>query len=189
MNEVKLGQLAPENAGRDAVHVAVVPAVAGERLRPGEQVGFVGDTLVAVDKGAVGIVDPFLTKHVNKGQRFYLCLYPGTVTSLRHAWNHPSFPAEQALPSFADVIRGERGEKAQSELWLRQYAQRMNPYDGPDKAYENLMDGLRSGALTAHGTEVWQWSDLDDADELQRHAEIVLGRTVNLRAFTFSCSC
>lgn len=34
----------------------------------------------------VGIVDPFLRESVQPSQRFWLFLYPNTVTSLRHEW-------------------------------------------------------------------------------------------------------
>jgi hypothetical protein len=65
----ELGKIIEGEAYRDAVHIAVAPAVAGESLRPGERIGFVGsDTGVAWRQAgcdmhgakAVGIVDPFL---------------------------------------------------------------------------------------------------------------------------------
>lgn len=95
METPSLGKLITGNVGRDAIHVAIAPVTAGEDLRPGERVGFVaGCTSVVYSMwaGAVGIVDPFLTQLVKKGERFWLCLFPGTVTSLRHQWTHPSFP-------------------------------------------------------------------------------------------------
>lgn len=95
-DKVPIGKLAEPGAGRDAIHVAVAPCVAFDDLLPGEHVGLVaipGNTELA-GRVAVpaGIVDPFLTVPVRKGQRFYLCLYPDTVTGLRHVWKHPAFP-------------------------------------------------------------------------------------------------
>ena len=78
----KLGQLVTDpTAGRDAVHVAVIPMLAVATLQPGQRL-------------ANGIVDPFLAEPVRPGQWYYLCLYPGTVTGVRHAWSHPAFPDE-----------------------------------------------------------------------------------------------
>ena len=92
-----LGHTPPEHAGRDAVHVAVVPCVAWCDLAPGERVsllrldGFEPAAVPDTDGDAVGIVDPFRQGTVARRERFWLCLFPGTVTSLRHVWTHPAF--------------------------------------------------------------------------------------------------
>jgi hypothetical protein len=93
----RLGQLIKDgDRRRDAIHIAVAPVTAAEVLRPGQHVGLVrpGD-LEAVgpcDK-PLGIVDPFLPGPVEPGQRFWLFLYPNTITGLRHVWTHPAFTA------------------------------------------------------------------------------------------------
>jgi hypothetical protein len=86
------------NAGekRDAIHLAVEPVIAGERLVPGEHI-FLRDGKAYGNTGAtgqnlLGIVDPFLTVPVAKGERFWLIVYPRQITSLRHVWAHPDFP-------------------------------------------------------------------------------------------------
>ena len=99
MNELpKLGQLVPVGENRrDAVHIAIAPVTADQDLIVGSHVGLKPGTTDLVGyfpSTAVGIVDPFLTERVvKKGQRFWLFLYPGTVTSLRHVWTHPAFTA------------------------------------------------------------------------------------------------
>ena len=89
---------------RDAIHIAVAPATAAERLAPGQHVGLVraGDVeRVGPCDRPIGVVDPFLTAAVEPGQRFWLLLYPGTITGLRHIWAHPAFTAAAA------AVRGE----------------------------------------------------------------------------------
>lgn len=100
MNEQpKVGKLLYSKARRDAIHVAVLPVIAAHTLRPGEHVGisyefdglhFVGDV---DDK--IGIVDPFLTDTVPTNGKFYLLLYPNTITSMRHHWEHPALSGKK----------------------------------------------------------------------------------------------
>jgi hypothetical protein len=97
-HDVKLGELISNSERRrDAIHIAVAPVTADEMLRPGDHVGFSrrGSTefvSTSADRW-IGIVDPFLRDNISRGQRFWLCLYPGSITGLRHAWTHPAFTA------------------------------------------------------------------------------------------------
>lgn len=87
---------------RDAIHIAVAPVTAAGRLAPGQHVGFVtaGDTeTVGACETPIGIVDPFLPGDVLPGQRFWLFMYPNTVTSLRHVWTHPAFAPRAPQPA------------------------------------------------------------------------------------------
>lgn len=85
----------PEGVGRDAIHIAVYPAVAGTELYAGQHVAIrpEGAFVVRSDE-AVGVVDPFLRETVLPGQRFWVLLEPRTITGLRHVWSHPAFGEE-----------------------------------------------------------------------------------------------
>jgi hypothetical protein len=95
----------PENSGRDAIHLAVEPVIAGQLLMAGDRCKIVDGVAVARvmtsdnDDDATGIVDPFLHRpaHVNKGEKFWFVVLPRTITSLRHVWSHPAFPEAQAV--------------------------------------------------------------------------------------------
>jgi hypothetical protein len=86
-----IGKLVTGEEGRDAVHVAIAPVAAPCELRPGQHVDAHGRP-EGPGVVPVGIVDPFLREAVRPGERFWLFLYPNTVTSLRHEWTHPAFP-------------------------------------------------------------------------------------------------
>lgn len=109
MTPPKLGELVtgimPQ---RDAVHVAVVQLTAGERLFPGIHIGLDGADKHAVTMNTrIGIVDPFLTKPIEIGQRFWCIMYPGSTLDLHHEWSHPLL---QAMPTSDGQIEGEESD-------------------------------------------------------------------------------
>jgi hypothetical protein len=91
-----LGMIHFKPEARDAIHLAVDPIVAGEALRPGEHIGIIGGKAYSRyehrDIKLLGIVDPFLPREVQPGERFWLVVYPRQISSLRHVWEHPDFP-------------------------------------------------------------------------------------------------
>ena len=173
MLETILGRV-PHFAGvRDAVHVPCIAMVADVDLKPSQEV-------------TGGIVDPFRKSTIKAGELYWLCLLPGSIKSLRHQWEHDAFPASTDTP--ANVA-----QHAESVEWLRNYAINANRYTvserGEEAAYEELLEGLRTGDLYFHGSDLHGEYDLDDANELRRHGEIVLGRSIDFGNFRFSCSC
>lgn len=91
----KLGKIIEDGERRrDAIHIAVAPVMASTALKPGDHIGLVEDgntELAGPCENNIGIVDPYLTADVEEGQRFWMFLYPQSITSLRHIWTHPEF--------------------------------------------------------------------------------------------------
>lgn len=104
-----IGTILTKPAERDAIHVAVAPAIASEELQPGQHVGPGGSPLLdfmvvsAQSPVKIGIVDPFLSGSVKKGEHFYLFMYPKTVTTLRHEWTHPAFQEKTRGELLAEI--------------------------------------------------------------------------------------
>lgn len=192
-HEVKLGQILAGTELRDAVHVAVAPVLAGEKLAPGQHVGFIDrdSNQVGVVNKPIGIVDPFLTAMVWPGQWFYVFLYPQTITSLRHDWTHPSFMGADPNFNVPDL-------KA-SEAWMRQFCKE---HDCP--SYDVLVAALRGESISPHSDEdvSYRWEDdyfhfsgFDAHSAIPKefwdHAEVLIGRKIHSgeRPEYFSCSC
>lgn len=170
MQNLRIGNLIRGAQERDAIHVAVAPVEAAEQLSPGWHVG-VSEGKADRLRKTIGIVDPFLREPVPAGRRFWLFLYPDTITSLRHDWSHPEFgpssKAEDADPIAISVLRSfaeEIGEEYETTLdYLAQMA---------DQGY---VDG-RSIYDAIH-EEVW--------DAYER----LTGTKVEEKHGSFSCSC
>lgn len=179
--KIPLGQLIDGEGSRDAVHVAIAPMIAGERLTPGQHIGISDDGKASAAASHIGVVDPFLTSEVQAGSKFCLCLYPGTIKSLRHVWTHPAFPvAEEPLLD----------AKAKAERWIRDYAHRNCPYyDTADEAYRGFMSHVDDGMIFYYGSDLHGTYELEEADELFANLSIVLGRPVGPSDFEYSCSC
>lgn len=169
--DLKLGEIIPADRPqeRDAVHIAVIPVVAAVSMAPGALVGMAGGRAVhATGAAAIGIVDPFLTETVEEGQRFWLYLRPGSITSLRHEWTHPAFPVSE--------LRVGSNEREVSEKWLRQWAIefRVGGYDiADDERYRKLIGGAIAGDIF-FGTDTPY--DEVRGSELWRHIENVTGQ-------------
>lgn len=185
-----MGSILPDDAGgRDAVHVAVIAVVAREKLLPGQDVGAFdeeGGQYVADPKAKhVGIVDPFLKGIVFPEQRFWLYLYPRTITGLNHQWSHPDFPS---VPPPSQPLT--------SEQWLRKFC------EGADcPGYDDVMKLIRDGDYSSedgyfnarYEHEYLHFGGRDAHGEIPAefwmHAENVLGRKIEKRPAYFSCSC
>ena len=63
-------------------------------------------------------MDPFLTHAVSKGERFWVFLFPNTITSLRHVWEHPQFNHEITEPTALNEVQ-------QAEQWIADFAKKL----------------------------------------------------------------
>jgi hypothetical protein len=189
-----LGTIITKNEKRDAIHLAVEPALATQDLHPGDDVGFVAGGVGPCDK-PLGIVDPFLRKYVKKGyvakgEWFWLVLYPRQITSLRHVWSHPAFPDEpERVHSVADEEKIQEVYNAigRSDPWIRDYAATIGV------EYDELIEHTK--AFVSHG-EYWSEGDRFISspglpDEYWDHFEEVTNSTVpdDKKHSFFSCSC
>lgn len=190
--EARLGELITEPGEqnqRDAVHIAVVPVTARNNLSPGQHVGVTPDGKTAGTPGglfsdAVGIVDPFLDARVMSGDAFWLFLYQGQVTTLRHEWTHPAFP--NATMQVSD----ESARKGASEKWLRDWCA---THDCP--RYETVLAYVLEGRRASWDRSYLHFDGIDAHDEIPdefwNHMEVVTGMKFEKddRATGFSCSC
>ena len=184
MSNNPLGKLIHGEAQRDAVHVAILPVTAAERLAPGSEVRFVKgyiDRVEAVTDGdQMAIVDPFLQQAVEPEQRCYICLYPNTVIGMRHHWSHPGIPDE----------RSSVGQPSESDYEIiRDVAESCMV------SARTLMDAARQYAETGdswcvgNNEEYWQVSQHEWDRFWQAFKNITGIDTRNTGGHPFSCAC
>lgn len=130
MNTLHLGTIIEptREAFSDACHMAITPLIAGENILPGEHLGLNAKGEGTTEAVAVGIADPFLRHHILKGERFWLFLYPGSITSLRHCWTHPAFAQKQGKDA-PEAAAPLSTPKSASEQWMRKWAMAHMGYD------------------------------------------------------------
>lgn len=198
-----IGKILTGNEERDCIHIAIFPAIAAETLRRGDEVGLVYGTTNLVkcmdsvyDLPAIGIVDPFLGikrfqdektdyagdkfrkyfVNVNKGERCWVFLYPGTVTGMRHHWK---LPAIDSIPQ----------PKSDSEKWLREFADKWN-FD-----YDQMVAGAQEsdGYVVARGIDLHSSEELGGEDKIfWHHIENLTGKKFDkehMDSFGWSCTC
>lgn len=179
-----LGTIIGNGEARDAIHLAVEPVEAGVKLAVGAHVHLRDGKAYATSPGeGVGIVDPFLMDAVKKGERFWLVVYPRQITSLRHVWTHPAFPA-------AEVSTAPK--YSASEQWIRDFADRVSLH------YDVLMEGAAEWVRTNDGKWGGEYlcfggllEGVSVPDEFWDHYDAVTGKTTpeTHRGSFFTCSC
>lgn len=181
-----LGKIHTRQEKRDAIHLAVEPVVAGESLWPNARITVIDGVAWREHMGKpLGIVDPFLDKVVEKGERFWFVMFPRAVHSLRHVWTHPAFPdveepVETVVTPDTDAVNGARS-------WLQGHAEALG------FTYERLMGyadtWVECDDYTYDNTE--RYKGVFDEKEFWKNWEIVTGRTVDedKRECFFTCSC
>ena len=178
-----IGTLHDAEMPRDAIHIAVTPVVATTRIAPGEKISFVAGSTekVAPSADGCGLADPFLNAPVYPGERFWMFMYPGSITSLRHDWTHPAF-ADGRLSI-------EDGEKAASVAWMIDFAE----------GYSFTLDEMIAAGrrYLKHGQYLYGKHDSGDLESesvpehFWDHYQRITGEMVNSddRGNFFTCSC
>lgn len=174
--EVELGKILKENEGdKDAIHIAVIPVYTNEILSPSQYVKLSsisnGKYYVSAcsKKESVGIVDPWLPRNVKEGDRFNLCLNPYTITSLRHAWEHPLFKKE------------EENSTTESILYLERIASRVG------MSYDDFIDGIEKGYICfSDETPDWLYAE---TELILEHYNKVMETNKTGDDFFFGCAC
>jgi hypothetical protein len=108
----QLGKPIEGTAHRDAIHVAVFPAVCDDGIKGGRTLKIIGErrgTCYVVRPAPTdtegdwdAIADPFFEIWIKAGTPFWGLLRPGSVTGLRHTYYHPAFKAVPPRPPLTD---------------------------------------------------------------------------------------
>lgn len=186
-----LGMIHQHDEKRDAIHLGVEPVLAGETLYPSQHIGLIDGKAYSSeyrDIKLLGIVDPFLTKPIKEGQKFWLVVYPRQITSLRHVWEHPNFPDSRET---GHVEKENSHERSEAEIWLRGYADDLdinfdelisygvaNAQRRPGSWEDYLCDG---GKLEGESTSNEFW------EQLSVYMDIKIPEENKTNFFTCSC--
>jgi hypothetical protein len=171
-----LGKIITTRQERDAIHIAVVPMTAGQKLQPGDKVWMENGRAMLGAINSIGVVDPFLTVSVQHGETFWLYLNPGSITSLRHEWTHPALDGEPAVAEAKRVITQMADSMGLSYAALMDYG-------------SHHAKGWDDGYVTQQGSE--DWRDGFDSVAFWPAYELVTGEKVpdDKKDHFFSCSC
>lgn len=179
-----------KEVGRDAIHLACLPVVAGDDiLLPGDHIGILNGKASVHAPKKVGIVDPFIQGRVTKDEKFLLVIYPRTIESLRHVWSHPDVPDEATAvaPQLPDPsVMSDTAAEEELDRFAREYL------DSGSDSLDILIDGMDNGYLIDGGnfegrgraeipTRIWELFEVymgRPARRADRQGEVY-----------FSCSC
>lgn len=172
-----LGTIIDKTAKRDAIHLAVYPIVAAEKLYPGQHIGIVDEKATTKAEKKLGIVDPFVSGFIPDGDMFWLIVYPRQITSLRHVWEHPEFDKPPV---------SIESEFDKSQKWIMDFADRIRQH--PTKLMEAADLWVEEGEYTYDNSESYK-DHWEDFTEFWKHYEVVRGKKPKSLESFFTCSC
>lgn len=207
-----LGQLHDQEYPRDAIHLAVIQCIANEPLYKGDCVELVennpsSDILLvrrSTYRNSIGIIDPFLSRkdeYLEEGDKFWVVLHPGSISSLRHVWSHPNIPdTPETLKRFpktkteptkeqllgAAALMGDK--KAQAKLLLIEVADQL------DISFEFLLDSLsvayiNNGDSIVHPDDSEYFEGLVIDDKVYEAFTTYTGRPVKSQPWNLHLDC
>ena len=199
-HNLNIGQKITTTQQRDAIHVAVMPVVLRERIyQGGEHVGVLGDGTAARGAKHIGIIDPFLKDGAEAGDTVWLFLYPGTITSLSHAWTHTDldgigcrdpenvssrwlqeFCATHDCPNYDELIAVALSLKRDDNGDPNELSFVGEPPDGWDSPHRLDKEYFHFTGIDAHS---------QIPPEFWTHLQIVTGKKFLCQPSSFSCSC
>lgn len=190
MDTLHIGQIIKEPQLQDAIHIAIAPVVAYRTLRPGEHVSLTDDGKADIFGKLIGIVDPFLGVDVYPGEKFWLFLYPGSITSLKHFWTHPAFEKKTEVVPVAPIQVTIKEPTLTSELQALRAVESIADDYGLDA--EELLNAADN--YIQHNEYFSQGGRFEGeylTDGFWPHYEVIRNVKVpaNKRYSFFSCSC
>lgn len=185
-NKPILGELLKGGEERDAIHIAILPATAGDYISPGARINVRPDGWADLQGDPNAIADPFLPGQIYPGQQFYALLFPYTIESLRHEWVHRDFPRtiKDKDPRLSD-------SQQDSLNWLLNFAEEWG------FNFEDLIEEASSEDsdrwVTAIGRDIHSRYELEgDYDLFWHHLEVYTGKHFSpdhRESLGWSCSC
>ena len=190
---VNLGETPKDNDIRDALHIAVISGIAGEKLKAGQNIRLSDGIWITCNISvSTAVVDPYIKKPLTRGDLFWACLLPNTVTDVRHVWTHPDFPVKVKAQ-----IGGGEFTSEESQKWIEDFCDRTYGVDydtiirastGQDSSYDHnagcgwCVDGEY---FAIYGSDAGG----EIPSELWDHVKNVIGKEPLYRPRHFTCSC
>lgn len=176
--EIKLGRLIEGEAQRDAIHIAIAPVVAAEVIYPGSKVLLRPDGKAMMHPIGIGIADPYYSFKIDVGEKFWLFLFPNTLTGMRHHWTHPKFPdSDENTEVNIDSIN-----------WMKEWAA------NHETEYDYLIKGTIAEVTKSRDRDSYVCLGQEDTDipeEFWYHFTNITGINTNPldRPESFRCAC
>lgn len=198
-----LGYVHEYKEHRDAIHLAVEQVEAGVKLKPGDHIGLKGGKAVKNNVKLLGIVDPFINRNIEEGEKFWLVLYPRMITSLRHVWSHPDFEDTPEVEVVKSADAAKPTAKDLAYKWIENYAAEL----GCEEDYYDGVYTVSADELIEYGRDYFmdqqqgRWPDylvkggllegVYTSEAFWDNLSIYLGEEIEdkHRGNFFSCSC